>query len=78
MVILTRCFFSREWGFFLGIEKEYSLKASTVPIISIWASGWHQIEFSYEPVGLKIGDIISGMISILLLFKYFKPVRTIQ
>ena len=55
MDIPPRCFFSSEWGFFLD-RKKYSLKASTVPIIFIRASGWHQIEFSYEPVGLKIGN----------------------
>ena len=77
MDIPACCFFSSEWVFF-WIEKEYSLKASNVPIIFIRASGWHQIEFSYDPVGLKIGVIISGVTYILLLFLYFKPVRTIQ
>jgi hypothetical protein len=65
-------------GDFFWIEKEYSLKASTAPIIFIRASGWHQIEFTYEPVGLKIGIIISGVTTILLLFLYFKLVRTKQ
>jgi len=77
MDIPPRCFFSSKGGFF-WIEKKYFLKASTVPIIFIRASGWYQIGFSYEPVGLKIGIIISGVTYILLLFLYFKPVRTIQ
>ena len=42
------------------------------------APGSHQIEFSYEPVGLKTGIIISGVTFILLLFLYFKPVRAKQ
>ena len=42
------------------------------------APGSHRIEFSYEPVGLKMGAIISGVTFMLLLFLYFKPVRTIQ
>ena len=37
--------------------------------------GSHRIEFSYEPVGLKTGAIISGVTFILLLFLNFK--RTI-
>ena len=65
-------------GDFFWIKKEYSLKASTTPIIFIRVSSWHQIEFSYEPVGLKIGVIISGVTFILLLILYFKPIRTIQ
>lgn len=42
------------------------------------APGSHSIEFSYEPVGLKTGAIISSVTFILLLFLYFKPMRTVQ
>lgn len=42
------------------------------------APGNHHVEFSYEPVGLKKGVIISGVTFILLLFLFFKPVRNIQ
>ena len=42
------------------------------------APGSHDIEFSYEPVGLKTGVIISGVTFILLLFLFFKPTRTVQ
>jgi hypothetical protein len=42
------------------------------------APGSHSIEFSYEPVGLKTGVVISGVTFILLFILYFKPVRTIQ
>jgi hypothetical protein len=38
-------------------------------------SGTHQIEFSYEPVGLRMGVIISGVALTLLLILFFKPFR---
>ncbi|MBT7198040.1 MAG: YfhO family protein, partial [Nitrospina sp.] len=40
--------------------------------------GNHKIEFSYEPVGLKRGIVISSGAFILLLILLFKPGRTYE
>ena len=37
--------------------------------------GSHRIEFSYEPVGLKTGIVISGVASLLLILLFFIPAR---
>jgi uncharacterized membrane protein YfhO len=42
------------------------------------APGSHSIEFFYEPVGLKIGAILSGVTVVVLLFLFFKPMRVKQ
>ncbi len=40
--------------------------------------GSHNIEFSYEPVGLKMGVAISSVTFVILLLLFFKPARKIQ
>lgn len=40
--------------------------------------GNHHIEFSYEPVGLRMGLTISGVTALLLLFLFFKSFRRVS